>query len=143
MARLIIAILCLTMLAAGCNKASVAKSVVVAEADTRPVAQAVTADSAETRYLTFQVMTGLPGYVGPQPAPGHYAPSKAQLEEFVHSVVRAIGITGDARHKLGFAVGPLCFDMSDEETRQFIRDAMWPSPSTLTIPSPGATATIS
>ena len=38
-------------------------------------------------------------------------------------VAKAIGTTGDARHKLGFAVGPLCFDMSDEETRQFIRDA--------------------
>ena len=38
-------------------------------------------------------------------------------------MVKAIGTTGDARHKLGFAVGPLCFDMSDEETRQFIRDA--------------------
>ena len=68
-------------------------------------------------------MTGLHGYAGPQPMPGHFALSKAQLEEFVHDVVKAIGMTGDARHKLGFAVGPLCFDMSDEETRQFIHDS--------------------
>ena len=77
----------------------------------------------ETKYVTFQLQTGLFGYSGPHPLPGHFAPSKAQMEEFVHSVVKAIGVTGDARHKLGFAVGPLCFDMPDAETRQFIHDA--------------------
>jgi hypothetical protein len=77
----------------------------------------------ETQYLLFQVMTGLPGYAGPPTLPGHFALSKPQLQEFVQSIVKAIGTTGDARHKLGFAVGPLCFDMSDAETRQFIRDA--------------------
>ncbi|WP_240911176.1 hypothetical protein [Paludisphaera soli] len=81
------------------------------------------AESPETRYLTFQVMTGLPGYAGPPPPPGRFALSKAQLEGFVREVVQAIGATGDARHKLGFAVGPLCFDMPDDETRQFIRDS--------------------
>src|ERR1700733_9811914 len=79
--------------------------------------------NAETRYVTFQLMTGLHGYAGPQPMPGHFALSKAQLEEFVHDVVKTIGMTGDARHKLGFTVGPLCFDMSDAETWQFIHDA--------------------
>lgn len=78
---------------------------------------------AETKYMNFQVMTGLYGYAGSRPEPGHFALSKAQLEEFVHSVVQAVGVTGDARNKLGFTVGPLCFDMSDDETRQFIRDA--------------------
>jgi hypothetical protein len=38
-------------------------------------------------------------------------------------VAKAVGTTGDARHKLGFAVGPLCFDTPDDDTRQFIRDA--------------------
>lgn len=68
-------------------------------------------------------MTGLHGYAGPRPLPGHFALTKPQLEEFVHSVVQAVGATGDARNKLGFTVGPLCFDMPDDETRQFIRDA--------------------
>ena len=109
MPRLTISILLLAMVAAGHNKVSA----------TEPKA----ADFAETKYLTFQLMTGLHGYAGPQPLPGHFALSKAQLEEFVHDVVKAIGTTGDARHKLGFTVGPLCFDMSDEETRQFIHDS--------------------
>jgi hypothetical protein len=79
---------------------------------------------AKTKYLTFQLQTGLYGqYAGPQPKPGHFAPSKAQMEEFVQSVVKAIGMTGDARNKLAFAVGPLDFNMPDGETRQFIHDA--------------------
>jgi hypothetical protein len=81
------------------------------------------AGASETKYLTFQLMTGLPGYAGPPPIPGRFSLSQAQLEAFVRDVVQAIGTTGDARHKLAFAVGPLCFDMPDEETRQFIRDA--------------------
>jgi len=77
----------------------------------------------ETKYLSFQCQTGLYGFSGPRPLPGHLALGKAQLEEFVHSLVKAIGSTGDPRHKLAFAVGPLCFDMPDKETHQFIRDA--------------------
>jgi hypothetical protein len=65
----------------------------------------------------------MPGYPGIPPLPGHLALSKAQMADFVRDVARAIGTTGNAQHKLSFAVGPLCFDMSDEETRQFIRDA--------------------
>jgi hypothetical protein len=41
----------------------------------------------------------------------------------VRELSGAIGTTGNARHHLCFAVGPLCFDMSDDETRQFIHDA--------------------
>jgi hypothetical protein len=81
------------------------------------------ADTGETKYLSFQVMTGLPGYSGPPPPPGHFSLSRAQLEPFVTDVSKSIGTTGDAGHKLCFAVGPLCFDMSDDETRQFIHHA--------------------
>ena len=109
MSRLTILILLLTMIATGCNATSARE----------PKA----ADFGETKYINFQIMTGLHGYAGPRPMPGHFALGKAQLEAFVHDVVKAIGTTGDARHKLGFTVGPLCFDMSDEETRQFIRDS--------------------
>jgi hypothetical protein len=80
-------------------------------------------DAAETKYLSFQLMTGLPGYSGPPPMPGRSSLGKAQLDSFVRDVSKAIGTTGHARHKLCFAVGPLCFDMSDDETREFIRDA--------------------
>ena len=57
MIRLTFSTLLLTMIATGCNKASA----------TEPKA----ADIAETKYVTFQLMTGLYGYAGPQPMPGH------------------------------------------------------------------------
>lgn len=77
----------------------------------------------ETRYLTFQVMTGLPGYAGPPPRPGRFSLDKGQMAAFVREIAHAIGTTGDACDKLAFAVGPLCFDMPDDETRQSIREA--------------------
>jgi hypothetical protein len=79
--------------------------------------------SAETRYLTFQVWPAMPGYPGIPAPPGHLALSKQQMADFVRGVVKAIGAVGDARDRLGFTIGPLCFDMPDEEVRQFIRDA--------------------
>jgi Spy/CpxP family protein refolding chaperone len=109
MPRLVILPLLLAVIAANCNKGSA----------TEPKAAA----AAETKYLLFQVWPRMPGYPGIQPLPGHMTLSKEQMAEFVQSVVKAIGTTGDARHKLGFAVGPFCFDISDAETRQWIRDA--------------------
>ena len=81
------------------------------------------APEKETEYLAFQVWPRMVGYPGIPPLPGHLALSKVQMAEFVQSVVKAIGTTGDARHKLAFTIGPLCFDMPDEEIRQWIRDA--------------------
>ena len=70
--------------------------------------------NAETRYLSFQVQTGLPGYASQfHPRPGHFALTAAQMTEFARDVIKAVGLTGDARDKLAFAVGPLCFDVSD------------------------------
>ncbi len=110
MPRLRILTLVLAALVTGCN--------IVSARDLQ------TAETAETKYLVFQVWPAMPGYPGIPPLPGRMALSKEQMAEFVHSVVKAIGTTGDARHKLGFAVGPLCFDVPDEEIRQWIRDAL-------------------
>ena len=77
----------------------------------------------ETRYLTFQVWPRMPGYPGIAPPAGQATLGKGQMSEFVRGIVAAIGTAGDSRDKLGFAIGPLCFDMSDDEIRQFVRDA--------------------
>ena len=88
-------------------------------------ANAETSNSTSaTQYLSFQVQTGLPGYASQfPPEPGHFSLTKAQMQEFVQSLIKAIGATGNPQHKLTFAIGPLCFDMPDDETRQFIRAA--------------------
>jgi len=80
-------------------------------------------DVVETKYLAFQVWPLQPGYPGIPPLPGRLSLNKAQMAGFVRDVVKAIGTTGDARHKLAFAVGPFSFDVPDEETREWIRDA--------------------
>lgn len=82
------------------------------------------ADTAETKYLAFQLMT-VPGVSFPmafaeQPPS---APSKAQMEAFVRELTKAIGATGDARHKLCFVPTHIRFDESDAETRRLIHDA--------------------
>jgi hypothetical protein len=79
--------------------------------------------ATETKYLMFQVWPRMAGYPGIPPEAGRVGLSKAQMAEFVRGVAKAIGTSGDERHKLGFAVGPLCFDVPDEELRQWIRDA--------------------
>lgn len=80
--------------------------------------------TSETKYLVFQLMT-VHGVSFPMAfaAEGPSTPTKAQLEAFVRDVVMAIGTTGDARCKLGFAPTHFPFDMSDEETRQVIHDS--------------------
>jgi hypothetical protein len=109
MPRLMISVSVLALIVANCNK-GLATGPTLAEA-------------AETEYLVFQVWPRMLGYPGIPPLPGRMALSKEQMAEFVQSLVKAIGTTGDVRHKLGFAIGPLCFDMPDEEIRQWIRDA--------------------
>lgn len=123
-------LLLLAVIVIGCNKAQPIANVTVEE-PTLPAAvpnpsEPKAAGAAETKYLCFQVSTGLYDQYGSQfasPPPGHFSLSKAQLEEFVHSLTKAIGATGDARHKLAFSIGPLCLDMPDGETSQFIRDS--------------------
>ncbi|TAN36153.1 MAG: hypothetical protein EPN23_09340 [Verrucomicrobia bacterium] len=81
-------------------------------------------DAVETKYLLFQVCPAMPGFspIFP-PVPGRMALTKEQLADFARGVTKAIGMTGDARQKLGFTIGPLCFDMPDGEIRQWMRDA--------------------
>ena len=68
------------------------------------------ATAAETRYLTFQLMTGLHGYRALSPCPAISRVSKAQrLEGFVHEVVTAIGTTGRRPAQAGFRRGTALF----------------------------------
>jgi len=79
--------------------------------------------TAESKYLVFQAWPAQLGYPGIAPLPGRLSLSKEQMAGFAQSLIKAIGTTGDAGHKLGFAVGPFSFDVRDDETRQWIRDA--------------------
>ena len=122
MTRVTIAIFLCSLLTTGCNLAPVA-------AQEKPASevkkeQPKDAKIAETKYLTFQLMT-VPGTSFPMAFAENppSAPTKAQMEGFVREVSKAIGTTGDARQKLGFSPTHLRFDESDEETRRLIHDA--------------------
>lgn len=75
--------------------------------------------AAQTRYLLFQVF--LP------PAHDSFAaanfPPVADIATVVKDIVKSIGITGSAREKLGFCVGPFCLSQSDEEVLKAIRES--------------------
>lgn len=77
----------------------------------------------ETHYLVFQVWPVQNGYPGLPTKPGHLTLTKEQMAGFIGEIAKAVGTKGEARHKLGFAVGPFSFDVSDDDTRQWIRDA--------------------
>lgn len=62
---------------------------------------------AETLYLTFQVQTGFDVWAGPRAKPGRLALDKPQLEEFVRSLTKALGTTGDVCHTTGTPLGTL------------------------------------
>ena len=77
--------------------------------------------NSATKYLLFQVFT-YP--TGPDPARAQVFPgpreSKKEISAFVDRIIASIGSTGSSGRKLGFAVGPLTFDNSDEEIRELI-----------------------
>lgn len=121
MTRFAISIFLFSLLTTGCNRAPVA-------AQEKPGAEGKKEQPkdfkrAETKYLLFQLMT-VPGVTFPMAFAANppSAPTKAQMEAFVRELIKAIGTTGDARHKLGFTPTHLRFDESDEETRRLIHD---------------------
>jgi hypothetical protein len=79
----------------------------------RPVA-------AQARYLLFQIFT----YSPPSgPTSDSVFPPPGQLSREVEDIVSRIGTTGSLQNKLGFAVGPLTFNHSDDEIRKTIKES--------------------
>lgn len=59
----------------------------------------------EIRYLTFQVMTGLPGSAGPSPRPGRSSLDRGQIKSFVREVVHAAGSLGSPHRGAWMSTG--------------------------------------
>ena len=85
----------------------------IACVDAPASAHAAQAHPASTRYLMFQLFT----YAGPSQAP---LPPSVEIESTVNDIVHTIGSTGSDLDKLGFTVGPLTLDQSDDQIRQLI-----------------------
>jgi hypothetical protein len=72
---------------------------------------------AETKYLAFQLFTG--SSVSRDVA-ANIPPSSGNLLKTVTDLRERIGTTGTGDRKLGFILGPLSFDDTDEETRDIV-----------------------
>lgn len=75
--------------------------------------------SSMTRYLLFQIFSG-----GPNPKTGIFTSGrdKASYEKIVRDMKRDINAQRSSGRRLGFSVGPVVLDQSDEELRQLIKD---------------------
>jgi hypothetical protein len=74
-----------------------------------------------TKQLTWTLANAKPGVPGA--APLGPPPPKEKLAAMVQAIIDAVGTTGKGGRKLGFMVGPLAFDQTDEEIRRLIQDS--------------------
>ncbi|MDO8407737.1 MAG: hypothetical protein Q7S95_00670 [bacterium] len=72
------------------------------------------------QYLAFQLFTDTASSKALQ---DNFPPLQKSVESTVGDIVRAVGTVGGGNDKLGFIVGPISFDMSDDEVRQRISDS--------------------
>jgi hypothetical protein len=70
----------------------------------------------ETRYLAFQLFTSAADSASLPPA-------ISDLSESVGSLVRAVGTVGDSERRLGFVIGPLSLQQTDQEVTAQIEAA--------------------
>jgi hypothetical protein len=73
--------------------------------------------SAETRYLLFQIFTYSSGGSGPA-----VFPQQGQYATTVQDIITRVGVKGDRKNKLGFCLGPLTLSQSDDDTRRLIKE---------------------
>lgn len=76
----------------------------------------------EIRYLAFQIFTGGPKPEVPFETEVSFMP-KEKISVMVQNIIDTIGTGGSKNAKLAFVVGPISFDLTDQETRQLIRDS--------------------
>lgn len=85
------------------------------------------AHAQETKYLAFQMFSGIHG-----PVPGGdwqdkscpvTIPSRSDMENFADRLIDTIGGTGTSTHKLALMIGPLAWDYTDSQLISFIKDA--------------------
>jgi len=73
-------------------------------------------NAALVSYLMFQIFIYADTSLGAFPPP-------SEIESTVQDIVTRIGTSGDARHKLGFIVGPIAFNNSDDEVKRLIAES--------------------
>lgn len=75
--------------------------------------------SAEVQYLAFQLFTNIDS----EKQRENYPPLDQSIKTVATQIIRAVGSTGTGNRKLGFFVGPIAFDTTDEKVREVIRES--------------------
>jgi hypothetical protein len=78
------------------------------------------ADPAPVQYLAFQIFTASPDSESLEKG---FPPLSGTIAEQVDRIIHATGSVGNQNRKLGFIVGPLAFDATDDHVRQLMRSA--------------------
>jgi len=76
-------------------------------------------DSVQTKYLAFQIF--IPTENMNERA--NFPPLQQSIEDTVGDIIRKIGTVGSKNRKLGFIVGPLSFNNTDDQIRQLMRSS--------------------
>jgi len=93
-----------------------------ANTDDRLQATAYSTTENRTKYLLFQLMTADPAILG-QPDTPHVG-NKMLMDTFADQLLTTIGERGDhVNRQLGMVVGPLSWDLTDDQIRTVIQDA--------------------
>ena len=108
------------LLSRGDRKRFVILPVAVALTVAIAVGAARAATPIGTQFLLFELAPSAPA-IAEHPA---NIPAKSEMEREVDDVVNSIGTRGDRQKRhLGFTIGPLMFDLSDDQLRAYIREA--------------------
>src|SRR5262245_18192738 len=74
----------------------------------------------QLKYLAFQIFTSS---FNPETMRANIPPPFESLNTSIGKIIHAIGTTGTSKNKLGFIVGPIAFDHTDDEVRKLMRDS--------------------
>lgn len=72
-----------------------------------------------TQYLAFQIFTSTDN-VNER---ANFPPMREHIDGTVDDIIRKLGSVGSKNRKLGFVIGPLSFNNSDDEIRKLIRES--------------------
>ena len=78
------------------------------------------ADPAPEQYLAFQIFTASHDYAA---LTRNFPPPVVNIGEQVDGIIGATETVGSKNRKLGFIIGPLSFDDTDEQVRQLMRES--------------------
>ena len=77
-------------------------------------------EEMQPKYLAFQIFTNA---FNSETMRANIPISFESVNSSVDKIIAAIGTVGNSNRKLGFIVGPIAFDHSDEEVRKLIRNS--------------------